>query len=354
MAGEDPFEAVQRKVIGVLRGHDLGEEPRSRPALLDGPDRWVGDDHAVLALAARVLATHVLEDEEARWDVLQFLARLLADPRLRFPAARAHQVGGIRLVLDPLPGQVLRKRCPSVATLALAPRLEHILVVRRHVLRRRRIDLVLGKRQGQLIGRKTLRPRAVQETQDLLQAVLELLDDALRGGQLIEELPFLFLELGDLLGGVIGVHAEREHIADSCTSLFSPHILRLRIPPGTPVVPSPAPRLAKVDPAQEQRQFLAAELHRRRRAWPGERPSLQPLGEHPESRAVPHEDLHEVTATVAENEDVAAQRILSDHLTRRPGEAVERLAHVRGAGGQEDADRRGQRQHAEASVETRP
>ena len=89
MALEDPFEPVERQVIGVFAGQDVGQQPRTRQTLLDRLDRQRTDHHVALALRAGVLDACVLEHAEARRNVLELLADLFTDPlerHLAFPA----------------------------------------------------------------------------------------------------------------------------------------------------------------------------------------------------------------------------------------------------------------------------
>src|SRR5258708_29734256 len=71
----------------------------------------------------------------------------------------------------------------------------------------------------------------------------------------------------------------------------------------------PVPRLVlgfgQIDPTQQQRKLFVTQDDLALRITglrPGETPFLQPLGTHPESASVPHEDLQPIALAVAEQE----------------------------------------------------
>jgi len=87
-AGKDRFLPVQRKMIGVLLDHDLGQQARRGDAAVeDGRCDGLGDDR--LAVAAGVLGVHVAVHEEAHRLDVQLLADVLADLHQRCAAGGA-------------------------------------------------------------------------------------------------------------------------------------------------------------------------------------------------------------------------------------------------------------------------
>ena len=81
--------------------------------------------------------------------------------------------------------------------------------------------------------------------------------------------------------------------------------------------------MPEVDAPEQHRKLLAPQFHRRARVGPGEGAPLESLREDAETRAVPEQDFHQMPPAIAEDEDVAGERILADHPGRRRGQPVE-------------------------------
>ena len=111
---EDAFQAMQRQMIRVLAGADLGQQARPRQALVDDRHRHRRDGDMVMTLRAGVLETHVLPDEQAGRLVIELLADLLAELRTDFAAARAEPLGFGQRVLLATPRQVRRQFLAAV------------------------------------------------------------------------------------------------------------------------------------------------------------------------------------------------------------------------------------------------
>jgi hypothetical protein len=122
--GEDAVLAVQRQVIGELRYDDVGEQAGSGEPLVDrlgrergGRDRWgrvVGRVGGPTTRGAGVGVPHPLDDEQGRRPVVELFARLGPDPDPKDAAARARLLGLGQVDLDPLPGEVVGQRSPTV------------------------------------------------------------------------------------------------------------------------------------------------------------------------------------------------------------------------------------------------
>ena len=95
-------------------------------------------------------------------------------------------------------------------------------------------------------------------------------------------------------------------------------------------------------------QLLAREDERlSSRAWlrTGEGPLLQAIGEDPQARAVPEEELRERPAVIAEGEEVTGERVGFNHAASHGGEPVEALPHVDGSCRDVNAEARAGREH---------
>ena len=76
---EDPLEAIERQVIGILADRDVGQQPRAGQALLDRLGEPVGDHDVGLAGPAGILGADVFEHDQGRGDVFELLADVLTD-----------------------------------------------------------------------------------------------------------------------------------------------------------------------------------------------------------------------------------------------------------------------------------
>ena len=81
----DAFLPIQGKMVGVLRDRHLGQQARPRPSLVDRRSRLVGRHHRA-PFPTGVLLTGFLDHMKGGRDVLQPLARLLADVLQLAPA----------------------------------------------------------------------------------------------------------------------------------------------------------------------------------------------------------------------------------------------------------------------------
>ena len=83
---EDAFQAMQRQMVGVLAGDDLGQQAGAGQALVDDRDRHRRDGDMVMTLRAGVLEADVLPDEQAGRLVIELLADVLAELLADFAA----------------------------------------------------------------------------------------------------------------------------------------------------------------------------------------------------------------------------------------------------------------------------
>jgi len=97
---------IERKVVGVLGGQDVGQQPRSGKPPSNRPRRRF-DLHDALARRAGKLRTHVPDHPETRRHVIEHLRDVLADLAHRRTAVRT--VAG-RLVQHLLARQVIGQR----------------------------------------------------------------------------------------------------------------------------------------------------------------------------------------------------------------------------------------------------
>jgi hypothetical protein len=81
-------------------------------------------------------------------------------------------------------------------------------------------------------------------------------------------------------------------------------------------------------------------------------PFLETLGPHRISVAVPIHDAYAVTSFGKEDEQVAAQRVVPEHVTNQGHEAVRALAYMDRLRRDEQAHARRQTQHARACART--
>ena len=177
------------QVIGELARDDLREQPRPRQSLLDRLGRLASDGDMLLAVAAGDLDPDMLDDEQRGRAIVEPLARLLPDRCALPPAPGAGPLLGRDFVDPPPARQVGRQRTPSMARERPGPRWGGRL---RRRLRGRcgGSRLVLGRvhEEEQLVGIDSLRSRAVQPSQEEVEAMPELLDLPLRGPQAVRQL----------------------------------------------------------------------------------------------------------------------------------------------------------------------
>jgi hypothetical protein len=171
-------------VVGVLPRDHLCEQTGAGQPLLDRLGRLARDGDVLLAVAAGDLYPDVLDDEQRGRAVVELLARLLPDRCAIPPAPGAGPLLGRDFVDPPLARQVGRQATPSMALERPCPQWGGWL---RRWLRGRcgGSPLVLGRvdEEEQLVGIDSLRSRAVQPSQEEVEAVAELLDLPLCGPQ---------------------------------------------------------------------------------------------------------------------------------------------------------------------------
>ncbi|MDK1011542.1 MAG: hypothetical protein QGM48_10840 [Actinomycetota bacterium] len=80
--------------------------------------------------------------------------------------------------------------------------------------------------------------------------------------------------------------------------------------------------------------------------------SFESLVVEPKASVVEHQELDLVSALVEEDEEVAAERIVTELLTNDPCESVELLPKIHGTTGNEDAQRCRDAQHVSSSTRT--
>jgi hypothetical protein len=198
IASEDALLAVERLVVAVLVGDDLGQEARARDALLDGARGQRRDLDAALAGAACVLGSNDLTHPHLHRDALEQLGDLLADDVVAAAAT---------LVADPLLSregdllasalEVLGDPRTVLASARLLGRAVGLLFLARPLF----FDLpacllhhLLGE-EHQLVGVDLLRASAEEGALELRDAVLEAPDDDVAAVERFGEL----LSLGYLL-----------------------------------------------------------------------------------------------------------------------------------------------------------
>jgi hypothetical protein len=166
--------AVKRAVVGVLRHHDMGDQPLGWQAAFDQPCRRRRLDHAVLAGAAGVFRAARDDHPVLRRNDVEPLRAILADHMHRAAAARA---GGIfRIDNDLDPRQVLRQCTAPGAPLfraGLAQRRIGLLLFR---FTRGNCLFEIFQRQVELVGIELFRAPAklhpLQLTKQMAQSVV--------------------------------------------------------------------------------------------------------------------------------------------------------------------------------------
>ena len=114
---EDPFEAIERQVIGIFADRDVSQQPRAGQALVDRLGEPLGDHDVGLAGLAGILGADVFEHDQGRGDVFELLADFLADAGPLGAAVGAGALFGRDVVQDRLAGQARRQRLAAVAIL---------------------------------------------------------------------------------------------------------------------------------------------------------------------------------------------------------------------------------------------
>ena len=82
LAVEDPFEAIERQMIDVLRHDDVREQAFGRQRPLDGLRRRGCGDDAVVTVRTGILRPHRFDHADPRRHVVEFLGDGFADPGL--------------------------------------------------------------------------------------------------------------------------------------------------------------------------------------------------------------------------------------------------------------------------------
>jgi len=103
VAGEDAFQPVQRHVVAVLAGNDLGQEPGTRQALVDRLCRLGSGRDLALTVPAGVGGPHVFDDEQGSRLVVELLADLGADALALVPALWTQALRYGHVMLDAPP-----------------------------------------------------------------------------------------------------------------------------------------------------------------------------------------------------------------------------------------------------------
>jgi hypothetical protein len=116
VAREEVFLPVQRQVIAELSDDDLSHEPWSGDAASNWPHRRRWAHHAIFAVPAGVLGSHVDVHFELGGDVLQDLALILANAVFGAAAAGALLVRLAQVLLVPKVGQLVEVELSGTAT----------------------------------------------------------------------------------------------------------------------------------------------------------------------------------------------------------------------------------------------
>ena len=198
VAGEDLALAVEREVIGVLRGDDLGEQPGAGAALLDRRRGPLGRDHRALTRLTGVGEAHVLGDEQRGRLVVELFARLLADLDQARAAGRAGAALLRQRVLDP-PARQQRgqRRAPMPARPwgrgggGRGRRRLRLGLLRLHPA---------GELEQQLRGIELLGAPAVDVAAEQGELMAELVDELLLLAQLGEQLPAVLPQVRGIVG----------------------------------------------------------------------------------------------------------------------------------------------------------
>ena len=116
MAREEVFLTVERQVVAELGDDDLRDQPWSGDAASNRPHRRRRACHAVLAVPAGVLGSHVDVHFELRRNVLQNPALVLADAVFGATAAGALLVRFAQIMLVPIVRQLVEVEFSATAT----------------------------------------------------------------------------------------------------------------------------------------------------------------------------------------------------------------------------------------------
>ena len=116
MTREEVFLPVQRQVVAELTDDDLSDQPWSGDAASNRPHRRRWARHAIFAVPAGVLGSHVDVHFELRRDVLQNPALVLADAVLGPTAAGALLVRLAQVMLVPKVRQLIEVEFSATAT----------------------------------------------------------------------------------------------------------------------------------------------------------------------------------------------------------------------------------------------
>ena len=116
VAREEVFLPVQRQVIAELTDDDLSDQPWSGDAASNRPHRRRWAHHAIFAVPAGVLGSHVDVHFELRRDVFQDSALVLADAVLGPTAAGALLVRLAQVMLVPKVWQLIEVEFSATAT----------------------------------------------------------------------------------------------------------------------------------------------------------------------------------------------------------------------------------------------
>jgi len=341
LAQEAPFEPIQREVVDVLGDDHMGEQAFPRQRFLDrlrGRGR-LDDPH--VTVRAGVFEPRGFDDAQARRDILEFLGDRLADARLQV-AARATLVGLGNVDLDAVARQRRRQRV-ATARASVAPARSPRPLPGTHfhgVGDGAGLVGQLRKRQPQLIRPDPFRFLAEQSLAEDVELMAQRCIFALRARQLLTQRRDQRLR-GCEVGDVRCVrHARIIRDTRAPTSLRDP------------LVPAPAPRLGDLHAGEQQQQIRAAHLDWRagRVRRPRERPTLEPFEEHPEARAIPHQDLQAVATPIAKQEEMARERIQREALAHQRGEAIDRSPEIGCACRQVDANGWREGQHGDRSA----
>ena len=105
----------------------------------------------------------------------------------------------------------------------------------------------------------------------------------------------------------------------------------------------------RIDSFEQHEELSACDLDARsgraREARELERAALESLREQPESVAIPCQNLHPITPSVEEDEEVSRERVVVERVAHDGVKAIEGLPEVHGVPRQEDANGRRQAQH---------
>ena len=137
---------------------------------------------------------------------------------------------------------------------------------------------------------------------------------------------------------------KNRHILDPNLRTYSYCRVRRKSSP-----PSASMSARPIKSSEQQSQFLRPDPDPRLprlRCRPAERAALQPFRANPEPAGIPDQNLQAGATLVGEHEKVAAEGILRELVADQFAQAVEASTHVRGGGGQEDACRRTEGDHA--------